>query len=207
MWLGKVLMFCFAKPGKKRAGTHSRRHDEDQACDNALCAPLLGPITPSAEVIQHFVQLQDLDITVPANHADASVCEQQHTECPDPGLLSDIEIDVDYQGNFASDSHLSGTTALHIAAEAGHLGVVKMIVQCGIDASSRDGRARTALHLASRRGHDGIVSFLLEQGVEIDAPDFMGWTALHMAAAAGAETTVSRLIQSGSNIHARTTQN
>ena len=46
-----------------------------------------------------------------------------------------------------------GRTPLHYAAEAGHLNVVKYILDRISDKNPKDTEGRTPLHFAARRGH------------------------------------------------------
>lgn len=96
-----------------------------------------------------------------------------------------------------------GTTAFHIAAEQGHLGLVKLMVHCGMNISVQDGNGQTALHLSIKNGHAETAMFSIEHGASVEAVDIRGWTALHLAAHAGLEAVAFRLIQYGADIHTR----
>ena len=56
-----------------------------------------------------------------------------------------------------------GSTSLHLAAKAGHLGVVVALLDGGADINARDGAGNTALSLASEAGHIGIVGHLIRR--------------------------------------------
>lgn len=74
-----------------------------------------------------------------------------------------------------------GRTAMYLAAEGGHIFIVKLLLQHpDIDVNSRNGpRGATALMAASRRGHSRIVELLLQHPrCEIDANDKDGNTAI-----------------------------
>lgn len=61
---------------------------------------------------------------------------------------------------------VDGTTPLHIAAEAGHIALVKLLITKGanVDARTKDGE--TALRLAQDEGHKEIVEFLRKHGAK-----------------------------------------
>ena len=47
-------------------------------------------------------------------------------------------------------------TALHIAAQKGHVDVAKVLIQSGADVNALQKDKWTALHLVARDGHDDI---------------------------------------------------
>jgi ankyrin repeat protein len=71
--------------------------------------------------------------------------------------------------------------ALQVAADRGHVRLVKLLLQVdGIDVNFRGGPLETApLGLAARRGRSAIVKLLLDrEGIEVNRQDDSGWTAL-----------------------------
>ena len=106
----------------------------------------------------------------------------------------------------ANRSHLNDATLLHEAAEAGQLGVVRLLLEelpqllvdpatlegarrsklrsarrGGTGVSAVDGLGRTPLHLAARCGHDKVALELLQAGSDPLATDGVGRTPLHAA--------------------------
>lgn len=64
----------------------------------------------------------------------------------------------------------SGQTMLHLAAEKGHEGILRLLLERGgIDIDSRDSGGYTALHRAVQRGRMGIVQILLEHEADMGA--------------------------------------
>jgi ankyrin repeat protein len=99
-----------------------------------------------------------------------------------------------------------GMSALHWAAERGHAGVVRTLLDAGASAEgvTRIG-AYTPLHLAARRGSAESVGYLLDAGLDPNAVTAnSGVTPLHLAAAAfdGSEA-VARLLDAGADPDAR----
>lgn len=87
------------------------------------------------------------------------------------------------QGADASSRNNVGGSALTLAVEEGHLGVVSLLLRHmgagGLEARGRDGG--TVLHCAASRGHEEMVAFLLRQGAQADTMDSDGLTPLMYA--------------------------
>ncbi|CAK8994192.1 unnamed protein product [Durusdinium trenchii] len=84
---------------------------------------------------------------------------------------------------------------LVLAASCGHLEVVRLLLEAGVDKDAADTDGWTALHIAAENGHSEVVRLLLEAGADKDAADihFNGWTALHFSARNG-HLEVARLL-------------
>ena len=71
----------------------------------------------------------------------------------------------------------NGATALHMAAEQGHLGVLQWLVsrrQQALDCKTQNALQRTALHLAVAQGHLDCVELLLSSGASRTVVDSKG---------------------------------
>ena len=70
-------------------------------------------------------------------------------------------------GHVASD-----VAVLHVAAQAGHVGVVRLLLAAGaaIDATMRAGQLAsvTPLHLAVEAGHSEVVDLLIDAGSDVN---------------------------------------
>ena len=73
----------------------------------------------------------------------------------------------------------SDWTPLIIASSAGHLDIVRMLVERGARVNEVTAEGRSALLYAASKGRDSIVQFLLEKGADVNKADKLGATPLH----------------------------
>lgn len=107
----------------------------------------------------------------------------------------------------------SGFTAMHYAAEYGHVATISQLVDFATDIDSLvnasgikdDGRHGnlTPLMLAATNGHANAVSKLLKYGANIASRSVVGRTALHLAALRGHNSVVQILVRRGSLVNER----
>jgi ankyrin repeat protein len=62
-----------------------------------------------------------------------------------------------------------GSTTLMAAADGGHAGVVKQLIQAGADVNQANEKGVTALMAATAKGHLGAVKALVEAGADVNA--------------------------------------
>lgn len=92
-----------------------------------------------------------------------------------------------------------GNLALHVAAQIGHLQVVKLLLADG--RNSKGYNDLTPLHYATIYGHGEIVELL--EGADLEAKDNkFGWMPLHCAVDHGDFQIVRLLIQRGADVNA-----
>lgn len=68
------------------------------------------------------------------------------------------------------DQQADGVTGLHVAAQGGHLDMVKLLIAEGIDVSVKDEDGRTALSLAVAGNHAECAKVLVEAGADPNTP-------------------------------------
>ncbi|KAJ5954882.1 hypothetical protein N7501_009161 [Penicillium viridicatum] len=94
-----------------------------------------------------------------------------------------------------------GKTALHISAERGNLGIVRLLLQYGVNVDRRDNLGRTALYYAACGAHIDIVGELLVGGADPEACDSEGRSPLHAAAYAECEAVIRLLVREGVDLN------
>ena len=91
------------------------------------------------------------------------------------GLLRNYQLDVDSTDEV-------GCTALHYSAGAGHVSIMKLLLDQGAGYNSKDLRGRTPLHHAVEASDTSCLSILLEQQIDVLSGDLEGLTVWHLAA-------------------------
>lgn len=88
-----------------------------------------------------------------------------------------------------------GKTALQMAAEQGHAGIVKALLDANADPTLISDGQWTALHNAAEKGHLEVVRLLLDSHADVNAETSSGMTALHWAAQNGHKGIVELIMQ------------
>lgn len=92
-----------------------------------------------------------------------------------PASLVDLEgigrMRQEFEVNTNARCGFLGRNALHIAAERGHEGVVRVLLERNANIEAKDQYGMTALHCAANRGHHSIVRLLLEHSANIEAKE------------------------------------
>ncbi|KAK0164745.1 hypothetical protein PV328_003329 [Microctonus aethiopoides] len=92
------------------------------------------------------------------------------------GALLDAKADIEQRDD-------AGWTALQLAAEAGSLRAIDLLVKAGANVNETErSYGRTALHIAAEGGHVDIARYLLEKtDIDVNLRNLGGNTALHVA--------------------------
>ncbi len=98
--------------------------------------------------------------------------------------------------NMVSDNASGNISALSIAAQNGHTGIVKILVEMGAKIHN-SGTQEAALRQAAQNGHFSIVEYLVQKGADVNVHDAERRTPLHMAALGGHTKIVHYLLQHG----------
>ena len=70
---------------------------------------------------------------------------------------------------------------LHLTSRAGHIDLVRLLIEHGADAAAQSVNGRTPLHQASNWGHVDVARLLIEHGADVAAQSRVGTTPLHWA--------------------------
>ena len=92
-------------------------------------------------------------------------------------------------------------TALHIAAECGHVGRIKWLLAKGSQVDCITESKMTPLHFAAKLGKCDAATYLLKQDANMVAKNNVGWTPLHFAAHSGGTQMVKLLLTAGADKH------
>jgi len=110
------------------------------------------------------------------------------------GRLSLIELFIQ-KGADTSAVDGAGETLINVAADFGHVDILKYLLGKGFSVNSAS-LIHTPLIAASESGHIEAVKFLLESGAQVNAvPEARKDTALHVAAETGNEALLKLLLQ------------
>jgi ankyrin repeat protein len=95
----------------------------------------------------------------------------------------------------ARDPRSVNRTPLIMAAERGHVGMVRLLLERGADVHAGSEYGTTALHEAAAGGHEEVVSILLSHGADHSRKDDYGDTPLMTASIANDRGVVRQLLQ------------
>lgn len=95
-----------------------------------------------------------------------------------------------------------GETPLHVAARAGRVAAIDLLLDRGVHVGATSNRGRTPLHAAAERGRDRAVVRLIDRHATVNAPDATGWTPLLLAIAGVYYATAGVLLDRGADVRA-----
>ena len=94
-------------------------------------------------------------------------------------------------------------TALHSASYAGHLQVVRSLLQHGVDVDVRGHENCTSLRFASRLGHGDVVQCLIDHGADVNSQEDDQSTPLNWAAHGGCIDAVRTLLKHHADVNSQ----
>jgi len=114
-------------------------------------------------------------------------------------LLSQRSSKLDATSKFQS------RTALHLAAQAGHGTLARILLENGADMQQRSSSGDTAFFIAIKTGHAALVKLFLENGASVHEKSnrLSGISPLYMAIRYGHPDVVKELIKAGADLEAR----
>jgi ankyrin repeat protein len=93
--------------------------------------------------------------------------------------------------------------AAQLAAQEGHIGVIKLLLDKGADVNVQHGEYCNALQAASYNGHDDMVRLLLDRGANVNARGGKYCNALQAASSGGHGVIVRILLGKGAYVNAQ----
>ncbi|KAI5806030.1 hypothetical protein BZA77DRAFT_368299 [Pyronema omphalodes] len=94
------------------------------------------------------------------------------------------------------DFRLGGSTMLLQASRVGNDGIVRILLEKGVNINLADSKSMTALSWAAKHGHDSVVKLLLRaHGIDVESKEFRGRTAFSLACGNDHYSVVKLLLQ------------
>ena len=94
-------------------------------------------------------------------------------------------------------------TSMHVAARAGHVDILSLLLENGAKVDIRGFRGYTPLHRASENRKLEAGRCLLEHGADVNARTHRGDTPLHRAVSSGSVQNVRLLLEHGADVNVR----
>jgi ankyrin repeat protein len=118
-------------------------------------------------------------------------------EAANRGLTEAAEILLNAGANVDATTKVEKKTALLLAADEGHINIVRLLVERRSKIDARDNDGKTALIVAAARGDADIVQCLLQHGADVNAKDRFDNTALQKAEKHGGPAVTQLLRSAG----------
>jgi len=93
--------------------------------------------------------------------------------------------------------------AAQLAAQEGHIGIIKLLLDKGADLNAQSGEYCNALQAASYNGHDDMVRLLLDRGANVNARGGKYCNALQAASSGGHAVIAKILVGKGAYVNAQ----
>jgi len=100
---------------------------------------------------------------------------------------------LEYGADTEVAEHLSGNTALHIAAANGRDDLARILLDGGADPNSRNHSGATPLHVAAEKGRAKVVRLLVKRGADANARDLWERSPLELAGSDGVRKVLEPL--------------
>jgi len=113
------------------------------------------------------------------------------------GLTEAVEILLNAGANIEARTKIEEKTALLLAADEGHVNIVRVLIAWRSNVNARDNDGKTALIVAAARGHADIVQLLLQHGADVNTKDRFDNTALQKAEKHGGPAVTQLLRAAG----------
>ncbi|MCW5943535.1 MAG: ankyrin repeat domain-containing protein [Fimbriimonadaceae bacterium] len=203
------------------------RSREDSSPTGLVSAIVAGDDERAARIVASGVNPDTLAQEVPRGRARASVivlaverrlvrtvvalvrakADVAHS-VPEPPLHAAARLDLDDmcallagRGAPLDALNANGRTALQVAAEAGSVRALRMLLRLDHDRTPTRGTGESLLHLAARSGSPEALRAVLAEGATVEARNARGETPLMVAARAGQAAALRVLIKAGADVN------
>jgi ankyrin repeat protein/L-ascorbate metabolism protein UlaG (beta-lactamase superfamily) len=103
--------------------------------------------------------------------------------------------------NVPDETDRFSSLPLHLAAQAGNLEIVDVLLDAGVDVDCGDVDESTPLHVAAMTRHQDVVALLLKHGADVNKRDKNGAYALSFAASGGDAAVVRQILDAGADLN------
>ena len=166
---------------------------EFQVLDDALRKPLhYAACCESAEPLKYLIE-QNCD---PREHDNQKNNALMYASIA--GRVEAVRFLLDKDRVSPLLKNRAGYSALHYAAEHGHIGVIDLLLDKGVKIAFPGPDRKTALHIAAAIGDYEMVKHLVERGAKVLSKDKLKRTPLLLACKNGNLRVASYLLQQGS---------
>jgi ankyrin repeat protein len=97
-----------------------------------------------------------------------------------------------------------GSTPVFMAAQMGHVDVIKYLAEHGADLNTPMHDGRTPVYIAAQMGHVEVIKTLVGHGADLNTPDEDGITPVYVAANHGHLDVVKTLVKFGADLNTPT---
>ena len=125
---------------------------------------------------------------------------------PAQGGYEDVLLRFLQSGAAIEDKTQHGESALHLAAEKGHIAIMELLLHRSVGIDSKTKSGDTPLVCAARRGHVAAVKLLLEHGAQIENPlvnSDTSTTAITVSLYSGSTKIIKILLERGADANFR----
>lgn len=182
--------------------THSDGSSSDESKIGSLKSPLTpSPLTPSPQDLEWDEDIGNVAPTTSEDESWTSMYKWYAAILESTGAAIASASAMFTAGIDQHDAFMH--TPLHYAAEQGHVGVVKLLIEAGCKIDAETGDGVTALHVAVIKNYIDIVKILINSGSNVNHKTYDSMTPLHFAASRGFLDLVKILVSNGASLEAR----
>jgi len=149
------------------------------------------------------VLLFSIGLLVPGCHKSNEMAAADLEKAVRRGDVAQVERMLTDAPKLLAERYDSGTTLLHVAAAAGQVPVIELLIAKDADIEALDARSRPPLLYAATCRRSSAARCLLGHGANILHKDVDGHTALHRAAESDRAKTVALLIKHGAEVNTK----